>query len=56
MVLNAAPAQLGFSQPGRQFAFEELEKPVLVRADLGQDDVILAGADVMIDRFEIALS
>ena len=44
------------SQLGGQFAFEELEKPVLARADLGQDDVIKTSSDVIIDRLEMALS
>jgi hypothetical protein len=43
------------SQAGCQLAFEKFEETILVRADLGQDDVIKTSSDVIIDRLEMAL-
>src|SRR5438876_592887 len=33
-------------QRGRQMTLEEIDKRILLRADLGQDDMIVAGLDV----------
>jgi hypothetical protein len=44
------------SQAGCQLAFEKFEETILVRADLGQDDVIVTSLDVMIDRLKMPLS
>jgi hypothetical protein len=46
---------LSISPGRRKFAFEEIEKPVLIRADLEQDDVIVASLDVAIDGLKMAL-
>lgn len=46
---------LALAQRRRQFTLEELDKGVLLRADLDQDDMVEARLDVAIDRLEMRL-
>src|SRR2546430_13906015 len=52
---RAVLCRLASVQRGRQMTLEEIHKRILLRADLGQDDMIVAGLDVAIDRLKMAL-
>src|SRR5437763_254785 len=52
---RAVLCRLASVQRGRQMTLEEIDKRILLRADLGQDDMIVAGLDVAIDRLKMAL-
>ena len=48
-------SRLPLPQGGRQAALEEINKFLLLRSDLNQNNMVVAGLDVAIDRLEMAL-